>query len=94
MATRNLEGKTRGSRLQVFLSSLFASIGEVLGQDVEQEEEPEMASRAVVPQQGNNGLFCFFWLLILSGFGSLCSFPLNFEIFALILGFLVGFSFI
>ena len=68
MATRNPEGETRGSRLQVFLSSLLASIGGVLGQVVEQEEEPEMASRASVPQQENNGWFCFFWLLILSRF--------------------------
>ena len=45
MATRNPEGETRESRLQLFLSSLLASIGGVLGHVVEQEEEPEMASR-------------------------------------------------
>ncbi|XVE59869.1 hypothetical protein DITRI_Ditri05aG0081800 [Diplodiscus trichospermus] len=54
VASRNPEGETRGSRLQVFLSSLLASIGGVLGQVVEQEEEPGMASRAVVPQEENN----------------------------------------
>lgn len=56
MATSNPEGETRGSRLQVFLSSLLSSIGGVLGQVVvEEEQEPEMASRAVVPLHQNNG---------------------------------------
>lgn len=60
MATRRNpeEEEARGSRLRVFLSSLLATIGGALGQVVEQEieeEEPEMASRAIVPQHENNG---------------------------------------
>lgn len=62
MATRRKpeEEEARGSRLRVFLSSLLATIGGALGQVVElevEEEEPEMASRAIVPQHENIGLF-------------------------------------
>ncbi|KAK8601850.1 hypothetical protein V6N13_058473 [Hibiscus sabdariffa] len=52
------EEEARGSRLRVFLSSLFATIGGVLSQVVEQEEEEEgaeMASRAIVHLHENNG---------------------------------------
>lgn len=62
MATENPEeGETRSGRLQVLLSSFWASLGGVFGgrgddqEEVEIEEEEEldleMASRFVVPEQ-------------------------------------------
>lgn len=45
MATEDTEGETLNGRLQVFLSSLFASLGGVFshnqGEEEEEEEEPE-----------------------------------------------------
>ncbi|GMH10332.1 hypothetical protein Nepgr_012173 [Nepenthes gracilis] len=50
VATENQEEETGNSRLQLFLSSLFASIGGVFGHYQEEEEdELEMASKTVVP---------------------------------------------
>jgi hypothetical protein len=64
------EGETRNSRLQGFLSSLLSSFGGVFGYNTqEQEQEKEMASRAIVPSQQPGGtvpsLFvCIFYLLV------------------------------
>lgn len=61
MATESPEeGETRNGRLQVFLSSFWASIGGVFGgnysndhqeSEFEQGFDFDMASRAVVPEQ-------------------------------------------
>lgn len=55
MATINGEedGETRSSRLQVFLSSLFSSLGGVFGGNGQEIQDLEMTSKAVavVPQQ-------------------------------------------
>lgn len=60
MATAPEEGETRSGRLQVLLSSFWASLGGVFGSrgddqeefEIEEEElDLEMASRFVVPEQ-------------------------------------------
>ena len=52
MATPDGEGgETRNSRLQVFLSSLLSSFGGVFRYNNSQEQEQDMASRALVPLQ-------------------------------------------
>ncbi|KAL0418416.1 UNVERIFIED_CONTAM: G2/mitotic-specific cyclin S13-6 [Sesamum radiatum] len=65
VATENPEGEAGNGRLQVFLSSFWASLGGVFGghsnnqkeQEIEEEEELdlEMASRVVVPEQPRGG---------------------------------------
>lgn len=50
-AEGDLETRSSSSRLQEFFSSLFASIGGVFSQT----QEPEMASRAVLPQNQLKG---------------------------------------
>jgi len=44
-------GETRNSRLQVFFSSLLSSFGGVFRYSNSQEQEQDMASRALVPLQ-------------------------------------------
>ena len=70
MATENPEGETLNGRLQLFLSSVFSSLGGVFGH----REESEMASRAaVVPKQPRGkfpidyelGLFCFDYSMVI-----------------------------
>lgn len=51
MATPEVEGETRNSRLQVFLSSILSSFGGVFRYNNSQEQEQDMASRALVPLQ-------------------------------------------
>lgn len=41
MATLNAEGETRNGRLQLFLSSILASLGGVFGQNNQQERKEE-----------------------------------------------------
>lgn len=59
MATLNAEGETRNGRLQLFLSSILASLGGVFGQnnqqerEEEEEEELEMASIATTVEDRN-----------------------------------------
>lgn len=61
MATENQEGETLNGRLQLFLSSIFSSLGGVFSQGYHQEEEEEqekdseMASRVVVGQEQPRG---------------------------------------
>lgn len=52
VATLNAEGEgeTRGSRLQNFISSLFASIGGVFA-PFQEEPDMDIASKVVLPQQ-------------------------------------------
>lgn len=56
MATENPEGETRNGRLQLFLSSILASLGGVFGQSNQQEEDgqgkySDMASEVVGQEQ-------------------------------------------
>ncbi|KAL0460881.1 UNVERIFIED_CONTAM: G2/mitotic-specific cyclin S13-6 [Sesamum latifolium] len=64
VATENPEGEAGNGRLQVFLSSFWASLGGVFGGHSNNKKEPEieeeeldleMASRAVVPEQPRVG---------------------------------------
>lgn len=77
MATINAEeeGETRNSRLQVFLSSLFSSLGGVFSSNGQENQDLEMASRAVVVvphqlQRGTNVLSLSSSLI--GSFGHLC----------------------
>lgn len=69
VATKNTEGETLNSRLQLFLFSLFPSLEGVFG-----SKEELMAARAVVPQRQLRirGVF----LLLISTLFSLISIPL------------------
>lgn len=70
MASSNQEGEAPNGRLQLFFSSILASLGGVFGQNNQQEAEEEqeekdleMALRAVVLEQqgkGKNHFFIYF----------------------------------
>ena len=68
VATPEIEGETRNSRLQVFLSSILSSFGGFFRYNNSQEQEQDMASRALVPlqhqQQLKGTIFFFFSFLI------------------------------